>query len=63
MVEAHGPQGEGSGQKAHMCEQNTDRVLEDGQFLEDWRRLDQLPVCLRLLDLVEEKKQHIKVVW
>lgn len=51
MVEAHGPQGEGPGQETHMCEQNSDGVLEGRQFLEDRGRLDQLPVRLRLLDL------------
>lgn len=30
VVEAHGPQGEGSGQKTHVCEQNADRVLKAG---------------------------------
>lgn len=34
-----------------MREQNPDGVLELGQFLKDGRRLDQLPVGLRLLDL------------
>ena len=57
MVEAHGPQGEGSGQEAHVCEQDADGVLEAGQFLEDGRRLDQLPVGLRLLDLDEGETQ------
>lgn len=56
MVEAHSPQGEGSGQETHMCEQNSDRVLEAGEFLEDRRSLNQLPVRLRLLDL--NKKMH-----
>lgn len=51
MVESHGPQGEGPRQQTHVCEQNSDGVLELGQFLEDGRRLDQLPVGLRLLDL------------
>ncbi len=55
MVEAHSPQGEGSGQETHMCEQNSDRILEAGQFLEDRRRLNQLPVRLRLLDLAKAK--------
>lgn len=56
MVEAHSPQGEGSGQETHMCEQNSNRVLEAGQFLEDWRRLNQLPVSLGLLDLEKYQK-------
>ena len=51
VVEAHGPQGEGPGQQAHVREQNPDGVLELGQLLQDRRRLDQLPVRLRLLDL------------
>lgn len=51
MVESHGPQGEGPRQQAHVREENPDGVLELGQFLKDGRRLDQLPVGLRLLDL------------
>lgn len=58
MVEAHGPQGEGPGQKTHVCEQNPDGVLEGGEFLEDRGRLDQLPVCLRLLDLDKTGQQR-----
>lgn len=53
VVEAHGPQGEGSGQQTHVREQDSDGVLEAGQLLEDGGRLDQLPVRLRLLDLQE----------
>lgn len=51
VVEAHRPQGEGSGQETHVREQNSDGLLEGGQLLEDRGRLDQLPVRLRLLDL------------
>lgn len=51
VVEAHGPQGESSGQQTHVREHDPDGVLEAGQFLEDGGRLDQLPVRLRLLDL------------
>ena len=51
VVEAHSSQGESSGQQTHVREQDPDRILEAGQFLEDRRRLDQLPVRLRLLDL------------
>lgn len=62
MIEAHSPQGEGSGQQTHMCEQNANRVLEAGQFLQDWRRLNQLPVGLRLLDLAKESfSQKLRV--
>lgn len=55
VVESHRPQGEGAGQQAHVREENPDGVLELGQLLKDGRRLDQLPVGLRLLDL---QKQH-----
>lgn len=41
-----------------MCEQNSDRLLELGQFLEDRRRLNQLPVCLRLLYLEKDKDRN-----
>lgn len=57
MVESHRPQGEGPGQQAHVCEQNPDGVLELGQLLKDGRRLDQLPVGLRLLDLQPEAEE------
>lgn len=57
VVEAHRPQGEGPRQEAHVCEQNPDGVLKGGQFLQDRRRLDQLPVRLRLLDLDNNKTE------
>lgn len=63
VVEAHRPQGEGPRQEAHVREQNPDGVLEGGQFLEDRRRLDQLPVRLRLLDLDKKKKRVWDCSW
>lgn len=51
MVEAHRPEGEGSGQQAHMREKHADGILKGGQLLQNRRRLDQLPVGLRLLNL------------
>lgn len=45
-----------------MCEQNPDGVLEGGQFLEDRRRLDQLPVRLRLLDLDNKDRSKFGIV-
>lgn len=51
MVEADGPQGEGAGQQAHVSEEHADGLLEGGQLLQNRRRLDQLPVGLRLLHL------------
>lgn len=57
MVESHGPEGEGPGQQTYVCKQNPDGVLELGQFLKDGRRLDQLPVGLRLLDLCNRQRE------
>lgn len=37
-----------------MCEQNADGLLKRGEFLEDRRGLDQLPVRLRLLHLEKD---------
>ena len=45
-----------------MCEQNANTVLEVRQFLKDGRRLDQLPVCERLLDLEEQEKRGFLVI-
>lgn len=51
VVEAHSPQSERSGQKTDVCEEDADGLLKVGEFLEDGRRLDELTVRLRLLDL------------
>lgn len=61
VVESDSPQGEGPGQKTHMCEQNADGILKCGQFLEDRRGFNQLPVSLRLLDLEKSRKWHLGV--
>lgn len=63
MVEAYSPQGERSGQQAHMCEQNTDWLLKTGQFLKDWRCFNQLPVCLRFLHLEKHKMKLEAQLW
>lgn len=60
VVEAHGPQGEGPGQETHVREQDSDGVLEGGEFLQDRRRLDELPVRLRLLDLEETAEDRFR---
>ena len=58
VVEAYGPQGEGSGQQAHVCEKHSDGLLKVCQLLKHRRRLDQLSVGLGLLDLTTHTHTH-----
>lgn len=51
VVEPDGAQREGPSQQPHVREDDADGLLEVRQLLQHWRRLDQLPVCVGLLDL------------